>query len=298
MRFNPSLNASVIQDIQQSGQNLQTALQQVATGQRVNLPSDNPAAVATLVQLQTQSANVDQYTANAGTALSQAHSADAVLSSVVSLLNQAVTLGTEGANNSSSSPVERASLTASVQGILSSIVSLANTTFEGMSLFGGTTNGTAAFTPDPTSATGYKYNGNSGVNYIPVGDSLAVQANIPGDTLFTNTQGSVLGALNNLATALTTGTSASIGTATTAITSALNFVTVQQAVYGNTINQLSAQETSLSQEKITLTSQQNSLVGIDPATAAENLSQAETYNSSVLAAAARVLQNTLLNYLK
>ena len=216
----------------------------------------------------------------------------------MSLLNQAITLGTEGASGTSSSTT-RATIATSVQGLLSNIVSLANTSFQGVSLFGGTVTGVAAFTVDATSATGYKYNGNSSVNQIAVGDSLTVQANIPGNTLFTNSSASVLGALSSLATALNSGSSADIGTATTAVTTALNYVTQQHVVYGNTINQLEAQETYLSQDMVTLTSRETSLVGIDTATAAANLSAAETNNSAVLAASAKVLgANTLLDYLK
>jgi flagellar hook-associated protein 3 FlgL len=297
MRFVQSIASNVNYDIQQSEKNLQTALQQVSTGQKVAVPSDNPAASAVVVQLQAQSDAVDQYTANAESVLSQAQSADSVLTSVVALLNKAITLGTEGAN-STSSAATRATLASSVQGLLSNVVGLANTSFQGISLFGGTTSGTAAFTADPTSATGYTYNGNSGVNSVQVGDSLSVQANIPGSTLFTNPSASVLGALSTLSTALTSGSSADIGTATTAISAALNYVTQQHTVYGNTINQLTSQETFLSQEKVTLTSHQSSLVEIDTATAAENLTQAETNNSAVFAAAAKVLQNNLLDYLK
>jgi flagellin-like hook-associated protein FlgL len=40
------------------------------------------------------------------------------------------------------------------------------------------------------------------------------------------------------------------------------------------------------------------LVGIDLATAATNLSQAQLNNSTVLAAAAKVMPQTLLDYLK
>ncbi len=297
MRVNPNFNASILEDIQQSDASLQTAFQQVSTGQKVNLPSDNPAASAAELQLQAQSANVDQYTTNSESALSQAQLGDSVLSSVVSLLNRAVTLGTEGANGTSSS-TDRASISTQVQGLLSNVVSLANTSFQGISIFGGTVSNAAAFTADPTSSTGYTYNGNNSVNKIQVGDSLTVQANIPGSTLFTNSNASVLGALSDLSTALTSGTSAEIGTATAAVTTALNYVTQQHVVYGNTVNQLTAQETYLSQEKVTLTSRATSLVGIDTATAAENLSQAETQNSAVFAAAAKVLQNSLLNYLK
>jgi flagellin-like hook-associated protein FlgL len=48
---------------------------------------------------------------------------------------------------------------------------------------------------------------------------------------------------------------------------------------------------------VTLSTQQNNLVGADEATVATELSQAETDNSAALAAAAKVLPNTLLNYL-
>ena len=297
MRFNPNINAAVTSDIQQSEQNLQTAFQQVSTGLRVNSDSDDPAASAALVQLQAQAANIDQYTTNADSVVSQAQTADSVVTSVVSLLNQAVTLGTQGAN-STSSTTARSAISQEVQGLLSSVVGLANTTYQGISLFGGTVSGQAAFVADSTSSTGYTYQGNSSVNRVSVGDSLTVQVNIPGSTLFTNSNGNVLSALSGLATALTSGTSAQIGTATAAVTTALNYVTEQHTIYGNTINQLNSQETYLSQEQVTLTSRETSLVGIDAATAAENLSQTETANSSVLAAAAKVIQNSLLNYLQ
>jgi len=297
MRFNPNIDAAVTSDIQQSEQNLQTAFQQVSTGLRVNSDSDDPAASAALVQLQAQAANIDQYTANADSIVSQAQTADSVVTSVVSLLNQAVTLGTEGANGNESTTA-KAALSQEVQGLLISVVGLANTTYQGVSLFGGTASGQAAFVADPASSTGYTYQGNNNVNQASVGNSLSVQVNIPGSTLFTSSSGNVLAALSGLATALTSGTSAQIGTATAAVTTALNYVTEQHTIYGNTINQLNSQETYLSQEKVTLTSQETSLVGIDAATAAENLSQAETANSSVLAAAAKVIQNSLLNYLQ
>lgn len=297
MRVNPNFTATVIDGIQQSDQALQTAYRQVTTGQRVSQPSDDPAASAAYTTLQAESANIDQFNTNASTVLSQAQTADSVLTSVVSLLNSAITVGTEGANSTTSAS-NRTALSTNVTGILANIVSLANTTFGGVALFGGTATGTTAFTADPTSSTGYTYNGNSTANQIPVGTSLTVQVNIPGDTLFTNPASSVLGAVSGLAAALASGNSAAIGAATTTITAALNYVSQQHVIYGSTINHLTSQEEYLAQEKITLTSQETSLVGIDAATAAENLAQAEVSNSAVYTASAKVLQNNLLNYLK
>ena len=131
---------------------------------------------------------------------------------------------------------------------------------------------------------------------MPVGDSLSVATNVPGNQLFTS-GANVLGALNGLITALQSGTSAQIQTATTAVSTSLNSVTQQRVPLDNSISQLSSQESFLNQETLTLTTQQTALVGVNLATSATNLAQAETANSAVLAAAAKVLPQTLLNYL-
>lgn len=297
MRVSPSLEPDILAGIQQSQSALQTALQQVSTGLRVNLPGDDPSAAAAMVQNAAASANVDQYTTNSQSALGQAQSADSVLSSVVSLLTQAISLGTEGASDTET-VTNRQSLATQVQGILASVVADANTTFQGTALFAGTSGSQTAFVVDASSSTGYRYVGNGNSNQVQVGDSLGVQTTLPGDNLFTNAGASVLGALSQLASSLTAGNSSNIGNATGAVSAALTYLTSQHVVTGSAINQLNAQESYLSQEKITLSSQATSLVGIDSATAAENLVQAETQNSAVLAAAAKVLPNSLLNYLK
>ena len=78
----------------------------------------------------------------------------------------------------------------------------------------------------------------------------------------------------------------------------MTHVSQQRVPLDNSISQLSSQETYLGQETVTLKTQQTSLVGIDLAEAATNLSQAELTNSAVLAAAAKALPQTLLDYLK
>ena len=228
--------------------------------------------------------------------LSRVQTADSALSSVVSSLTQAVSLGTEGANGTNSAANQQA-LAQQVQGILSSVVSQANLSYQGSYVFGGTANTTLPYTADPTSASGYAYNGNNGVNSVAVGDQLNVQVNLPGSQIFSNSSNDVLGSLSSLVSALQSGNSANIQTATSAVSSALSYVSQQRVFYGNTESQLNSQETYLQQETVSLSTQQTNLVGVDMATAATTLSQAETANSAALAAAAKVLPNTLLNYL-
>jgi flagellar hook-associated protein 3 len=146
-------------------------------------------------------------------------------------------------------------------------------------------------------ANAYAYVGNSSVNSVQVGESMSIPTNLPGNQLLVS-GANVIGSLNKLITALQSGTSSQIGTATAAVSAALNYVSQQRVPLDNTISQLNAEDSSLSSEKLTLTTQQTALVGINLADAATNLSQAELDNSAVLAAAAKIMPQTLLQYLQ
>lgn len=297
MRVDPNLSSLLNVGIQETEQALNTAVQQVATGQRVGVPSDDPAAAASNLQSLAESANLDRYTKNGDAVLSQAQTADSALCNVVSELNQAIALGTEGADGAITSE-NRAAIATQVQSILSEVVSQANTTINGLSLFSGTTAAVPAFTSDSTSPTGYSYQGNSGINTATVGDNLQVNVNVPGDQVFTNPNGNVLGSLTQLISALGSGTTTDIGNAVTAVRSALTNVSQQRVLYAGVVNQINAQESFLSQETISLTSQQQSLTGVDISVAVSNLTQAQIAHSTILAAAAKVLPTSLLDYLK
>lgn len=291
-----SMMPDVQYGIQQSEQSLQTALEQLSTGKRVNQLSDDPGASANLVRSRATSSAVDQYTSNVTSLLPMMQTAESALSTVVTSLNQAITLGTQGANGGLTS-ANRDEIVEQVQGLLTTVAAQANTSYQGTYIFAGSASTTSPFTADATSANSYTYNGNSSVNNVQVGESLSVGINLPGDQVFTS-GANVLGSLTSLVSALKSGTTTDIGNATTAVSAALQYVGEQRAPIDTAINELNSQETYLSQETVNLTSQQDSLVGIDTATAATNLAQAQTQNSAVLAAAAKVLPQTLLDYLK
>jgi flagellar hook-associated protein 3 len=389
-------------DMQQSQQNLATAEQQVATGLRVNQLSDDPAASANMVKSLAASASVDQYTSNVSSVLPQMQTADSAISSIVTSLNSAITLGTSAANGTNSASNKQVIAT-QVGDVLSNVISLANTSYQGVYVFGGSASSTPPFvaasatytsangsSASPLAATtalnagsvttisdattgetmtfkakagdtvatlqaavtsavsagtlsagttatintdgqlsiatnsstagivvssndaalgsmtaasgsavanAYAYVGNSSVNSVQVGDSMNASTNLPGNQLLAS-GANVIGSLNTLIKAIQSGNSTEIGTATASITTALNYVGQQRVPLDNTISELDSQDSYLSQEKLTLTTQQTALVGANLADAATNLSQAELDNSAVLAAAAKSMPQTLLDYLK
>ncbi|HEY0759317.1 MAG TPA: flagellar hook-associated protein FlgL [Acidisarcina sp.] len=287
----------VLDSLQSSEQALQSAVLQISTGRRVNQISDDPAASASMIQSLASSANVDQFTRNVTSVEAEAQTADSALSSVVSELTQAVTFGTQGSNGALT-PANRQAISAQVQGVLSEVVSQANLTYNNAYVFSGTATTTVPFTAGGTSASGYQYNGNSGVNTVQIGDALSTPSNVPGDQIFSKAGADVLGSLSQLVTALQGGTPAQIATATQSVSTAIDHVSQQRVLYGSIKGQLGSQESYLSQETLTLSTQQSALVGVDLSVAATNLSQAELSHNAVLAATAKVLPNTLLDYLK
>jgi flagellar hook-associated protein 3 FlgL len=294
IRLNPNLLPDLLAAIQQSQQNVNTATQQLSTGQSVNQLSDNPAAVAQLVQVHNQASQDDQFLQNISSIQDRFQVADSTMSDVVTALTRAISLGTEGANGTLNA-ADLQSISVEVQGLQSQLVSLANTTYQGTYIFAGTAVGSQPFTLN--AATGaVAYSGNTDVTSVQLSNGDSIQANLPGSQLFLNPSGSVFTSLQDLNTALQSGNN--IGAAVTQVQNALSTLSTQRVFYGNALNQITSSEDFLNQDKLDLSEQENSLVGADPATSASNLVQAQTADEAVLSATARTLSlPNLLDYL-
>ncbi len=297
MRVNPNFNSDMASLMDQAQQAQNNAAEQLSTGRRVNLPSDDPAAEAAMIQENSQSAAVDQYTANSSSLTNVLNTANSTISSIVTLLQRAVSLGVEGAN-STMNQSDLNSIAAEVSSIQRQVLSLANTSFAGQYLFAGTATATAPFVVNASDPTQIDYAGNSQQNKVQIGTGLSVNANLPGSSIFSQPGANVFTALQSLVSALQSGDTAGIATAETGVSDSLNAVDTAQVFYGSTVEELNTNETYLSQEKLTITSYQNTLVASDTATAATNATQAQIILSATVAAAAQVDQQAnLLSYL-
>jgi flagellar hook-associated protein 3 FlgL len=296
IRINPNMIPDMLAALQQDQQNQSTAIQQLSTGRRVNTPSDDPAATASYIGSQAQTGRDDQFLRNVGGLQARFQTADSALSSVVSVLTRAISLGVEGANGTMS-PQDQQAIGAEVQGLFNQALSLANLTFQGTYLFSGTATTTQPFVANGASASGVTYQGDAGVASVEISTGQKVQTNVPGSQLFLNGSGSVFTALNDLHTALMNGTG--ISAAVDEVSKALATVSTQRVTYGNGLNQLQLTENYLNQEKVNLSQQQNKLVGADMAAVVTNLSQSQTAMQAVMSATGRVLGlPTLLDFLK
>ncbi len=232
IRLNPDLLPDLLASMQQSQQNQSIATTKMGSGRSVNQLADNPAAAAALVRNHDQANQDAQYLENLTTLQGRYQVADSALGNVTQVLTRAVSLGAEGANGTMSA-ADRQSIAEEVQGLLSQTVGLANSTYQGAYLFGGTQVNTQPFTLNAGTNT-VTYQGNAASTSVELSDGNSITANLPGSQIFQNAGGSVMGALQDLYTSLQTGNN--VPGAVTEIQTALTQVDGQRVFYGNALN--------------------------------------------------------------
>ena len=295
MRIIPDLSGILTNALQNWGKQESNYLEQLSSGQRVNRLSDSPSDAASLVLNHASSAQDDQFLRNIVDVRGMASTADAALNNVVQTLNQVIALGTQGATGTLSD-ANRQALAQQVSGLQQQLVSLANTTYAGRYLFAGNKITTVPFAADVSQPSGVRYDGDSGTGRIELTPGNFVATNVPGDTLFMNGTYGVFAAVKQLADALTSGTG--IDTATASVQQAFQNATSQRVQYGMLLAQLNNAESALSGDKFQLSSQADAIGASDLGKVATSISQLDVYRNALLAAGARVSQNSLLDFLK
>jgi len=295
MRINPNPTPDLLAALARVQQDEQSAMLELTTGRRVNKPSDDPTASAVLVQNQDQSEQTAQYLKSLTNLRGQLQTADATLNSMVVALQRAITLGVEGATGTLSN-ANRASLADELSGIQDQLLSLANLSFQGQFLFAGTATRTRPFIADDASPSGVRYDGNSGVNAVEVGDGFLLPINKPGSQLFAAAGKNVFQATHDLIQAMQTGVG--IDAAVTQVRQTLDYLSGQRVFFGNTVNQMDAQQTFLNSQKLELSQQETNLAGSDMASAVSRMVNAQNARDASLAAMGRATQTTLFDYLK
>jgi flagellar hook-associated protein 3 FlgL len=297
MRINPNPYPDILVALATTQQQVNTDEQEIATGKSVNVPSDNPAAAAQLIQNAGQTSAADQFQRSISSIQGEIQNADSALNSVTSALQQAISLGTEGANGTLNA-TDRQAIAIQVEGIQSELLNLANLSYQGNYLFGGTATQTTPYVLDTTSTSGVTYQGNTGVNSVTIGTDLKLQTNLPGSQLFSSSGGDVFQSIQDLINGLTSNSGAAIGTAVTELGTAVNYIGSERVFYGNALSQLNAQQTFLSTETTQLAQLQNAEGGADLTAVISDLSASQTSVQATLEAVGETGHTNLFEYLK
>jgi flagellin len=141
--------------LDQTQASLQTVLQQLSSGSRINTGADDAAGLAVVDGLQANEAALTQSAQNATNGIGLLQTADGALAQVTNLLNRAVTLSTEAANGTLNAN-QLSSANQEYSNILSEINDIGSTTnFNGNQIF--TNAATNLFVSDGTASGANSY---------------------------------------------------------------------------------------------------------------------------------------------
>lgn len=154
--------------------------QQISSGQRIQLPSDDPIGNVRISRLTREQSMVDQYQDNIASVKTRLLKNESYLSSMVTDMGQArdqLVWAADGSN----APADLNAMTQSLAAMRDSVFYTANLKDqEGRYMFSGTVTDQPAMAYDATKPVGsrYTYSGNTGTQTVVVGNGITQTANV------------------------------------------------------------------------------------------------------------------------
>ncbi|MCU1250931.1 MAG: flagellar hook-associated protein 3 [Edaphobacter sp.] len=299
MRVDPNYLSNLAAALNQSTQQEITLTSELSSGLRVASLSDGPVAVAQSTLLGSSIAKDDTFVQTASNQASRMQVTDSTLGEVVTQITSALSTAV-GGNNGTLNASNLASVAQALSGIRDQVLSLANTSYQGQYLFGGSQGSAPPFTLDtstnPATAT---YNGDSNVQYVQTPSGQQIQVNLPGSAVFGAAGSGVLGALNQLISDFSAGaTTAALTADTNALTTSLGQLSSQRSTLDSALSRLQATSTYTQTEESQLKVAQSNLVSADPAAVATQLSTAETQHQALLSVINALGSSNLFSLMK
>jgi flagellar hook-associated protein 3 FlgL len=276
---------------------------QVSSGVRVERPSDDPAAVSSILDKQSQIAASTQAQSNLNQLTTELDTGDSALQQAIKSVEQAISLSTQAGSTLSSS--QSATLLQQAQDIQSQLVNASRTVVDGRYIFSGDLDQQPLYAVDATKP--------NGVAQLASAISTRAVADPGGGTIWTAktaqeifdarnadgsvAQGNVFAAVGSLITALKNNDASAAQAAGDSLKAADDHLNQQLGLYGIAQNRVADSLNSTANRLVTEKQDLSSLRDTDVASAAVELSQITLQQQAALSARAKVPPQSLFDYL-
>jgi flagellar hook-associated protein 3 FlgL len=300
------MSRSLLSDINDVANRQDATRRQMSSGKQITKPSDDPYATARAMSLRTDLAGIKQHERNVQEAQSWMSVTDTTLSSITDLAQHARELVVQGATDTLPQ-TSRNAIADQIDQIIAGMKQEANSTYDGRYVLAGSRTNTKPYdsTLQATSAgttpnDGYLGDAASQLREIGPGVTLAV--NVRGDEVLGGTPGAtgnMLGVLRDIATHLRSGDTQSLGNADLkTLDGQIDNVLAVQARVGAGMNRLETASSRLAQIEESATSMLSNTEDADMAKVLTDFSTQQAVYQSALQAGARIVQTSLLDFLR
>jgi flagellar hook-associated protein 3 FlgL len=303
MRVTQNITTSnFISYINQHAENLLKTQQQIASQKRINKSSDDPIGMGQVLGYRTNLAVTDQYQENIGQGMTRLEFNEVTLDLASDLVNTARKLA-ENYSGSTLSAATRQSAALQVKDLYDQVMQMANSKFSGNYIFSGHATNTTPFSRDADfNAT---YNGDDGEFRIMVSDNVEVNIVADGRQIFQNAANggvNIFDELKNLIDGLEhpdpVAGSAQIEAAANVLQVGRDQINSRISEYAPVLYRLQATDEYLTNLRPKVEEAMATLEQADITKAVVELQNLELAYETTIATAARIIQPSLLDFLR
>lgn len=288
-----------LQDVSLSQDRASRAQLQLSSGFRVSNASDDPSVVPNIIATKADFARSQQVARNLGVIKYEVDSAEQGLARAASLLDEAGTAAVRGMSQSATA-TQRLSIADEIGGVMTALVQIANTQYNGRYIFSGDSDQQAAYSIDLTQATPVSaYQGTSTTRQVLAISGAAISVGRTAQQIFDSPTpaNNVFGALTALRASLLANDPVATATAMDTLHSAAAHLNAQHAAYGAIQQTVSAAQEDVAQQSVSFETQRSKLQDADAVKAALEAAQARTAVETAFAAHAQRGRKSLFDYL-
>lgn len=291
------LSTNMLRNLNTSYSKMSKLQDQINTGRKFTRASDDPVSAVKGMDYRVQLNKIGQFTRNTNEMTAWVDTTDATLSEVTSALTRVQELVTQAANDTNTAD-ERQKIAVEIEQIQQQMHDLANTQVGGKYIFSGTQTKTPLFTngviANPNTFTGLR----SSVEF-EVGDNIIMKANTPGYDLFNNIDqmlSKVLHTTDGLNDPNITGDK--VGSLLTDIQNTVSDVLDVQATVGANQTRLETVQNRLSLLEVNVTKQMSENEDTDYSKAITDMTTQESIHQAALSVGAKIIQQTLVDFIR
>lgn len=293
VRFTPrSAQAVALDGLQLNLSRMQQLQEQLSSGKALNRPSDSPVATVQALQYRAEISRTEQYKRNAGDGMSWLGIADDTLTNVLNVTQRVRELVLNG-QNGALGPDERGNIAQEMDALRETLLGLANTRYLDRPIFAGNAQVPNAYDP----ATGAWLGSSNDSVERRVAAGMTVRVNVTGTEVFGPGGADIFATLTTIANNLRNNPqnlTADLGALDNHITRVEN----QLGTVGAKFHQVEAMRDRADGTEITTRTALSDVENIDLPKTIVDLQLQQVAYQSALAATSRIIQPSLLDFLR
>jgi flagellar hook-associated protein 3 FlgL len=271
------------------GQELQD---QLSSGKQIRRPSDSPSGTVTALQLRGEVRATQQYARNADDGEGWLGVIQDTMSNVSAQVNKARDLTVQALNSGAGTGQSDEALAVEIDNLRASLIESANTKFMNRPVFGGTTAGSVAY--DANGA----YVGDDGQTTRTVGSNTKLRVDTTGPEAFGTGDTQLFAVLKDISDKIRSGDKNGLNQSIQNLDSAGDLLKSTLSDVGARYNRITQMKQSAQDRLLTVTSQLSDIEDVDLPKTIMELQVQQTSYQAALAASAKVIQPSLIDFLR